>query len=319
MKDVTVLNPDIKKKLKLSQYSISELEKLTGIKAHTLRVWEKRYGVCNPCRDTNNVRRYEEEDLQYLIKVSHLTNHGHKISSIASLSNQDLNELYEQSMKFGGNGCCIMDKLTLAVENTRESKLYLMLRERLDSLGMLDFTTKIWEPMQERLGFLILSGALHNVHLHFFDQIVERLIEAHHIELMLSNDRCMGSALLINSCGSSSTMFHQLVKHTLITNHFDTISLTLCQSNWSSLEGILNKRKFHHVLIHYHPSKDISDPPPYNEVEKWLPEDSQIYIYGAKRIEGDLPDRWKSMELGALIKYIDNGRLYNKSKELIYE
>ncbi len=299
----------------MAQYSITELEKLTGIKAHTLRVWEKRHGICHPCRDEYNVRKYTEEDLQHLIKVSHLNQQGHKISSIASLSRKDLDALYRQTMKSGDSGCCIIDKLTLAVQKTQESKLYQLLQERLTTLGIQKFVSGIWEPMQERLGFLALSCAVHTIHLKLFDQIVERLLESENISIMLKNKVCHGSALLINTCGTSSAVFHHLTKRLLIENQLDVLSLCLCQKDWDSLESILANRRFHHVFIHYK-SKEFSSPPPYRKLALWIPEDIPVVIYGSK-IESDiLPTNWVNREVSEVLNYVNQLHSYNQVSAL---
>jgi len=73
------------------QYSINELESLTGIKAHTIRIWEKRYGLLKPERTDTNIRHYSNEELRKLINVTTLYNGGMKISHIVNLSEQEIN------------------------------------------------------------------------------------------------------------------------------------------------------------------------------------------------------------------------------------
>ncbi len=74
------------------QYSIKELEKLSGIKAHTIRIWEKRHKIIEPSRTATNIRYYSDEDLKKIINVSLLNNHGIKISKIADMSADDINQ-----------------------------------------------------------------------------------------------------------------------------------------------------------------------------------------------------------------------------------
>ena len=52
------------------QYNINDLEKLTGIKAHTIRIWEKRYNLLEPKRTATNIRFYTGEDLKKLLNIS---------------------------------------------------------------------------------------------------------------------------------------------------------------------------------------------------------------------------------------------------------
>ncbi len=71
-------------------YSIKDLENFCGIKSHTIRMWEKRYGILTPCRTDTNIREYTEDELKKLIIVSLLNRKGLKISRIAHLNNSEL-------------------------------------------------------------------------------------------------------------------------------------------------------------------------------------------------------------------------------------
>ncbi len=73
------------------KYSIKDLEKITGIKAHTIRIWEKRYGIVAPARTQTNIRYYTDEDLRHLMNVAILNKYGYKISNIQSMSPDELN------------------------------------------------------------------------------------------------------------------------------------------------------------------------------------------------------------------------------------
>ena len=74
----------------MGQYSIKELEKLSGIKAHTIRIWEKRYGIISPSRTPTNIRYYSDYDLKKIINVAAVNNTGVKISHIARFQMRNL-------------------------------------------------------------------------------------------------------------------------------------------------------------------------------------------------------------------------------------
>src|SRR5690349_6876643 len=76
----------------MNNFSIKDVENLCGIKAHTLRIWEKRYGLLTPKRKDSNHRIYDNEDLKHLLSLSFLYHKGLKISSIAALPSHDLNK-----------------------------------------------------------------------------------------------------------------------------------------------------------------------------------------------------------------------------------
>ncbi len=80
----------------MSTYSIKDLEQLSGIKAHTLRIWEQRYGFISPKRTETNIRYYDGEDLKLILNVALLKDNGYKISKIAMLGRDKLNEIVLQ-------------------------------------------------------------------------------------------------------------------------------------------------------------------------------------------------------------------------------
>ena len=80
-----------------STLSIKDLEQLSGVKAHTLRIWEQRYGILKPQRTTTNIRFYSNEDLKRILNISLLNSHGYKISVIAKLTDA---ELVKEAEKF---------------------------------------------------------------------------------------------------------------------------------------------------------------------------------------------------------------------------
>lgn len=75
-----------------ASYQINDLERLTGIKAHTIRIWEKRYNLIEPRRTQTNIRFYDDEQARKLLNVATLLEHGLKISKIAALSAKELNQ-----------------------------------------------------------------------------------------------------------------------------------------------------------------------------------------------------------------------------------
>src|SRR3954464_16002723 len=74
----------------MDRFTISDIENLSGIKAHTLRIWEKRYGILVLKRKESNHRYYDNDDLKFILQVAYLCNSGYKISKIAKLPKSDL-------------------------------------------------------------------------------------------------------------------------------------------------------------------------------------------------------------------------------------
>ena len=74
-------------------HTIKDLERLTGVKAHTIRIWEQRYNLLTPERTDTNIRTYSDNELKKLINVSFLINNGYKISKISNLSDIEINSI----------------------------------------------------------------------------------------------------------------------------------------------------------------------------------------------------------------------------------
>ena len=77
----------------MAEYKIKDIETLTGIKAHTIRIWEKRYRILIPDRTETRIRMYSDQDLSSLLNISLLNKNGHKISHIAEWDKNKINRL----------------------------------------------------------------------------------------------------------------------------------------------------------------------------------------------------------------------------------
>jgi DNA-binding transcriptional MerR regulator len=76
----------------MNAFTIKDLENLTGIKAHTIRIWEQRYSFLKPKRTTTNIRYYSNEELKKILNISLLNKYGYKISHIDRMSEPEINE-----------------------------------------------------------------------------------------------------------------------------------------------------------------------------------------------------------------------------------
>ena len=82
-------------------YSIKDLESLSGVKAHTLRIWEKRYGIIKPSRTDTNIRYYMDCDLQKILNITLLNRKGYKISKIAGMPNDEIRQKVAELTEVG--------------------------------------------------------------------------------------------------------------------------------------------------------------------------------------------------------------------------
>ena len=141
-------------------YSIKDLEILTGIKAHTIRVWERRYNLVDPGRTHTNIRCYSDEDLKRLLNVSILNQNGFKISKIAELDDSQLrNRVLDLCMDSRRNNVMI-ESLLVAMLDLDELKFSRVLAGSVIKIGFEATMEEVLFPFLERVGVLWQSGTI---------------------------------------------------------------------------------------------------------------------------------------------------------------
>ncbi len=158
----------------MAVYSIKDLEKLTGIKAHTIRIWEQRYNLIEPKRTKTNIRYYCEADLKHLINIALLYRQGIKISKIATLSSS---KIAEQASAF--SECDLeydtqLDTLTIAMIEMDEYKFDHVLTTNIEKMGFERTMMTVIYPFLERLSLLWLTGSVNPVQEHFMSNLLRQ-------------------------------------------------------------------------------------------------------------------------------------------------
>lgn len=155
-------------------YSINDLEKLSGIKAHTLRIWEKRYNILTPKRTSTNIRYYEDEDLQKVLNIAILRKKGYKISKIAELNQEEITsliaELSDVDAAFGDN----IDALSIAMLELNEYKFNKILDHHIDQTGFEDTMENVIYPFLEKLSVMWMAGSIKSAHESFVSYFIRR-------------------------------------------------------------------------------------------------------------------------------------------------
>ena len=161
------------------QYSIKDLERLSGIKAHTIRIWEKRYDILNPKRTDTNIRYYCDNDLKRLLNISVLIKNGSKISRIASLSDEGLNEkILELNNLSSPADSGQIENLIVAMIDLDEAKFEKVLNNSIIKIGFEDSMTGIIYPLLKKVGILWQIGTITPVHEHFISNLVRQKLYA---------------------------------------------------------------------------------------------------------------------------------------------
>lgn len=158
------------------KYSIKDLERLSGVKAHTLRIWEQRYDLLSPQRTSTNIRFYSNEDLKKILNVSLLNNHGYKISNIASLSAENLfleaGKLLNSYKKESDQ----IENLMLALLDWDEHKFEHSIEESILHFGIEKTVEKIVFPFLKQLGNMWQAGIVNPAQEHFISNLIRQKI-----------------------------------------------------------------------------------------------------------------------------------------------
>jgi MerR family transcriptional regulator, light-induced transcriptional regulator len=163
----------------MSNYSIKDLEQLSGIKAHTLRIWEQRYNIINPKRTDTNIRFYDDKDLKLVLNIALLKDHGSKISDIAKFS---LPELSEEVIKISEKNLNYPDQihaLTIAMIDLDEERFEKIMSTNILQFGFENTMINIIYPFLTRIGTLWMTGSIGPAQEHFISNLIrQKLIVA---------------------------------------------------------------------------------------------------------------------------------------------
>jgi DNA-binding transcriptional MerR regulator len=157
-------------------YSIKDLEKLSGIKAHTLRVWEQRYDIIHPHRTKTNIRYYLDDDLKFILNIALLNKNGIKISKIAQMSREEIAEkvaaISEINFEYGTQ----LDALTISMIEMDEYKFDRIIRTNIQQLGFERTMLEIIYPFLDKLSVLWLTGSINPVQENFMSYLIRQKI-----------------------------------------------------------------------------------------------------------------------------------------------
>ena len=159
-----------------STFSIKNLENLSGIKAHTLRIWEKRYSLLTPERTDTNIRRYSLDSLRKLLNITLLYNHGFKISKIASLNSDEIPKLVRSIALKANSEQVSINAFKLAMINFDYELFDDNYEEISDNHGFEHIFMQIFMPLMKELGILWQTGAISPAHEHFITNLVKQKI-----------------------------------------------------------------------------------------------------------------------------------------------
>ncbi len=169
-------------------YKIRDVEVLTGIKAHTLRIWEQRYGVLVPERTETKIRTYTDEELVYLLNIRILIDHGMKISRLSEFSPTEIRaKVAEIKLKTPAGSA--QEKLIVSLVEMDEALFHSTLNELINATSLEETFRQCLIPFFDRIGIMWLSGSINPAQEHFISNLVRQKIVSEVDKLKVPEDR----------------------------------------------------------------------------------------------------------------------------------
>ncbi|MDZ7607905.1 MAG: MerR family transcriptional regulator [Cyclobacteriaceae bacterium] len=160
----------------MSYYSIKDIEQLSGIKAHTLRIWEQRYNFIRPKRTDTNIRYYDDDDLRLVLNIALLKDNGLKISRISEMEDAELKmevkTLMEKKLGFPDQ----IQGLTLAMLELDEDRFEKILSTNILQIGFERTMVNLINPFFQKIGILWQTGAIKPAQEHFISNLIRQKI-----------------------------------------------------------------------------------------------------------------------------------------------
>lgn len=161
------------------KYSIKDLENITGIKAHTIRMWEKRYGIIKPKRTNTNIRYYSDKDLKVLMNISTLNKNGIKISEIVHM---DTKNMCDKIIELNGSTGIVdsqINALIISATELDQQQFDKTMSNCIVKRGIEKTFTTVIFPFLEKLGVMWQTGTITPVHEHYISNLIrQKLIVA---------------------------------------------------------------------------------------------------------------------------------------------
>lgn len=208
-----------------ANYSIRDLEKLSGIKAHTLRIWEKRYALFEPDRTDTNIRYYSNDDLKRILNISLLNKNGYKISLIAAMKESEIAEKIAAINLVRTDNEDLIDTLIVGMIEMNEALFEKSFSSCILKMGFENTIQKVVFPFLNRIGIMWQTGSINPAQEHFVSNIVRQKLIVAIDGTKQGGDKKAPSAVLFlpeNELHELSLLFYN---YALRTRGFRTIYL----------------------------------------------------------------------------------------------
>ena len=247
-------------------FSIKDLENLSGIKAHTIRIWEKRYDILQPMRTDTNIRLYDLASLQKLLNITLLHDYGYKISKIATYPQDKIPSLVREIISSKTAKSHAISEFKMAMMNFDQELFFNTYNWLIAEKSFKEIFHQVFIPLMNELGLLWQSDTITPAHEHFISYLIKQklLINTEKLQILKQTklDKVFVLSLPMNEIHELGLMYlnYEILLHGYKTiylgesmpienlkdlkNHFDSIifvSYLTVQPERDMLDGYLQK------------------------------------------------------------------------------
>lgn len=168
-----------------TSFSIKDLENLSGVKAHTIRIWEKRYELLHPERSSTNIRTYDVENLQKLLNISLLVSNGFKISKLAKMSKDEVYHNVKSSIIDSSSNEQHLNAFKLAMLNFDQELFDVTYNKMLAICSFREIFQDTFLKLLDEIGVLWITNTITPVHENFVSTLIQQ-------KLLINIERVQG-------------------------------------------------------------------------------------------------------------------------------
>jgi DNA-binding transcriptional MerR regulator len=281
-----------------SVFSIKDLENLSGIKAHTIRIWEKRYKVLEPMRTDTNIRLYDLASLQKLLNITLLHDFGYKISKIASYPQEHIPVMVREIISEKSAKNHAISAFKMAMMNFDQELFFKTYAELLSEKSFREVFYEVFIPLMTEMGLLWQAETISPAHEHFISYLIKQklLINTEKLQVMkpTKTDKVFVLSLPMNEVHELGLMY--LNYETLLHGYK---SIYLGES--VPIESLTDLKKHFESIVYVsyltvQPDKDAIN----DYIDRMIQE-----------LQGDSIELWF---LGRMVEFIDKDKFENKIK-----
>ncbi len=230
------------------KYQINSIELLTGIKAHTIRIWEKRYNILSPKRTQTNIRYYDEEDLKKIILVVALVKNGHKISEIAKFSEQQLKDSVllesKQYTEYETHISLLLDNII----NFEQAKFSNNFTKIAIQFGIKNAFDNIILPILEKLNIYLRIDKINNAQLNYGYHIINQLISVLYGNLPVHNNENKNNFLIFSTSNFYENIISNYISFLFAKQNVEAINIGVCTNN-EQIKTILEQKHCDNIIV----------------------------------------------------------------------